>query len=346
MEQEIEYREQETTKSRPSAGLIGAREAVSVVRRAGASAILAVALVLILAIVPFVVDIDISYVGYFLFISFCYIIIAQGWNLVAGYAGQISLGQHAFFGLGAYTTAMIWHYDLTKTGYYFDPLLMILSGIVPAIYAAVIGVPLLSRLRGDYFALGTLGAGQILVTVFVQAKDITGGANGLRLPSTAFTSMAPYYWVGLVLAILATAVVYAITRSRIGLALRAIREDETSAASHGVDILRYKLLAFAIAAFLAGIGGSLYTYYLFHINPESVISLNWTFYPILICVLGGNGTIAGPIIGAFFVSTLSSFGEVYFKQLHPVLSGVLIILVMKFMPMGIIGVKDAILSRK
>jgi branched-chain amino acid transport system permease protein len=308
--------------------------------------IIAALLIIAFGTVPFYINVDTSYFAYYLFLVFCYITVAQGWNLIAGYAGQVSLGGHAFFGLGAYTTGIIWLRDITKTGYYFDPVLMVLSGLVPVILAIIIGIPLLSRLRGDYFAFGTLGVGQIITVVFIKARHITGGADGLHLPSTVFESMKPYYWTSFILALFAIVVVYFITKSRIGLALRAIKEDETSAASHGVHILKYKVFAFAVSAFLAGIGGSLYGIYLFHINPDSVMNLNWMFYPLLMCVLGGNGTIIGPIIGAFFISAIFSFGDVYFKGTHPMVSGLLIILVMKFMPGGLMGLIDRIRSRR
>ena len=308
--------------------------------------IIVVLLIIAFGTVPFYINVDTSYFAYYLFLVFCYITAAQGWNLVAGYAGQISLGGHAFFGLGAYTTGIIWLRDITKTGYYFDPVLMVLSGLVPVILAIIVGIPLLSRLRGDYFAFGTLGVGQIITVIFIKARQVTGGADGLHLPSTVFESMKPYYWTSFILALFAIGMVYFITRSRIGLALRAIREDETSAASHGVHILKYKVFAFAVSAFLAGIAGSLYGIYLFHINPDSVMNLNWMFYPLLMCVLGGNGTIIGPIIGGFFISALFSFGDVYFTRTHPIVSGLLIILVMRFMPGGLMGLIDTIRSRR
>jgi len=289
------------------------------------------------AVVPFIVDSEKSYLVYSLFLFFCYIIISQAWNLVAGYTGQISLGQHAFFGLGAYTTALIWLNNVTKTGYYFDPVTMFLSGLVPAIFAVIIGIPLLSRLRGDYFALGTLGMGEIIKVIFVKGGSITGASDGLHLPSAIYSSIRPYYWTGLCLAIFATILVYFIVRSRTGLALRAIREDETSAAAHGIHVLKYKVLAFSIGAFLAGLCGSLYGIYLFHINPDSVFKLDWTLYPILMCVIGGTGTITGPLLGAFFICTVFSLADIYFIQMHPVMAGTLIILVMKFMPKGLIG---------
>jgi branched-chain amino acid transport system permease protein len=299
--------------------------------------ILTASVIITFAVVPFMVDSEKSYLVYSLFLFFCYIIISQAWNLVAGYTGQISLGQHAFFGLGAYTTALIWLNDITKTGYYFDPVTMFLSGLIPAILAAIIGIPLLSRLRGDYFALGTLGMGEIIKVIFVKGGSITGASDGLHLPSAIYTSIRPYYWTGLFLAIFATILVYFIVLSRPGLALRAIREDETSAAARGIHVLKYKVLAFSIGAFLAGLCGSLYGIYLFHINPDSVLKLDWTLYPILMCVIGGTGTITGPLLGAFFISTVFSVADIYFVQMHPVMAGTLIILVMKFMPKGLIG---------
>jgi branched-chain amino acid transport system permease protein len=296
-----------------------------------------VVLLAVFAVVPLVFDSESSYFVSFMFLAFCYVVVTQGWNLVAGYTGQVSMGQHAFFGLGAYTTAMIWLHDITKTGYYFDPVTMLLSGLVPVVLAIAIGIPLLSRLRGDYFSLGTLGLGEIIRVLFVKGGSFTGASDGLHLPSTVYTSMKPYYWTGLFLALFATAAVYFVTRSRIGLALRAIREDETSAASHGVSVLKYKVFAFAAGAFLAGLCGSLYGLYLFQINPDSVLKLDWTLYPILMCVIGGTGTILGPVIGAFFMTAVFQIADIYLPQLHPILAGILIIVVMKFMPGGLIG---------
>ena len=306
-----------------------------------------IALVLIaLGTGPFYMDVETSFTAYYLFVCFIYIVLAQGWNLVAGYTGQISLGTHAFFALGAYTTAIIWVHDVTKTWYYFDPVVMVLSGIVPAIFAIIIGIPLLSRLRGDYFSFGTLAAAEVLRILILRGGNFTKGAGGIRLPGSFFESMEPYYWVAFLLAVLATGVVYYVTRSRIGLALKALRDDETSAASHGIHILQYKVLAFAIGSFLMGIVGSLYAYYLFMVQPNGVMNLNWMFLPILICILGGNGTILGPIIGSFIIAALFSYADIYVGQVHPMVSGVIIVLVMKFMPTGIMGLREKISPRR
>jgi len=290
-------------------------------------------------VVPFIFDTEKSYVIYFLFLAFIYIALSQAWNLIAGYTGQVSLGHHAFFAIGAYVTGMIWVHKLTGTGYYFDPVTMFLSGLGSAIFAVLIGIPLLSKLRGDYFALGTLGLGEILRVLFIKGGSFTGGAVGLMLPSGIYTSMRPYYFTSLFLALLATGITYSMVRSRIGLALRAIHQDEIAAAANGIHILKYKVLAFAVGAFLAGLCGSLQGYYLFHIHPEGFLNLNWTLYPILMCVLGGIGTIVGPIIGAVFLTGVFSLANIYLPQIHPIFSGALIILVMLFLPNGVVRLR-------
>ena len=296
----------------------------------------------IFAAMPFIIGVD-SFFIYYLFMVFIYIVVSQGWNLIGGYTGQISLSTHAFFALGGYTTALIWIHNVTHTWYYFDPLVMFLSGVVPAIFAIIIGLPTLSRLRGDYFSFGTLAAASILQIIILRTTEFSGGAVGLRLPGGAFTDLGRYYWTALLLVVLAVVAMYAITKSRIGLALRAISEDEVSAASHGIHILRYKLLSFMISSFMVGVCGSLFAYYQFMVNPDTLMSLDrWMFYPILICVLGGNGTIIGPIIGSFVVVTLFTFGENLVGRVHPMLSGILILLVMKYLPTGLWGLKDKI----
>ena len=127
------------------------------------------------------------------------------------------------------------------------------------------------------------------------------------------------------------------TNSRIGLALKAIREDEVSAASHGINVLKYKIIAFAVAAGLAGLAGSVYTYYLLHPMPMNVFAQTWLFLPILMVVLGGTGTIVGPWIGALVIYLIAWYGDKYVPGWHPVILGVIIIVVMLFMPAGLFG---------
>ncbi len=293
----------------------------------------------LLALLPLILDTETSYFIYFLFLTFCYIILAQSWNLVAGYTGQVSLGHHAFFGLGAYTTAFIWTNDITGTGYYFDPVTMVLSGVIPAILAVLIGIPLLSKLRGDYFALGTLGLGEILRIIFVKGGSITGGPVGIMLPSSAFSSMKPYFYTGLFLCLATVILTWLIVNSRFGLALVAIREDETAASANGINILKYKIAVLATSAFFAGICGSLQAFYIFHVTPQGFLSLKWALYPILMCVMGGSGTIVGPVIGAIFLTAVLTLSNIYLPNIHPIMTGFLIIIVMIYMPKGIVTLR-------
>ncbi len=281
---------------------------------------------------PFLVDPEESYLVYFFFLTFLYIALAQGWNLVAGYAGQASLGQHAFFGLGAYLTAMTWKAGWTG---YLDPLGIFISGAGSAILAIAIGIPLLSKLRGDYFALGTLGLGEMLRVVFTQGGSLTGGPVGLMLPSSAYQSMRPYYFIALFIALFALLSIWLLVRSRVGLALVAIREDEQAAAANGIYVLKFKILAFAVGAFFTGLCGSLYGYYLFHIHPTGFFSLSWALLPVLMTILGGIGTLMGPIIGAFLLAVVFELANLWLPEIHPIFSGAFIILVMLFLPQGI-----------
>lgn len=286
-----------------------------------------------LGAVPLVFDPKTSYVVFFLFTAFTYVTLAQSWNLVAGYAGQVSLGHHAFFGVGAYMVAIGWRQGVVG---YLDPIGFFLAGFWAMFLAFIVGIPLLSKLRGDYFALGTLGLGEILRLVTIQGGAFTAGPTGILLPSSSFTTITPQYLTALFLAVLATSVTIFMAKSRIGLALVAIRDDEAAAAANGINTLLFKLLAFMVGAFFAGLCGGLQAYYLFHVEPLGFFGLTWTIYPVLMCVLGGAGTIIGPIIGALFLTAVFELAKYWLPEIHPIFSGLLIILAIMFVPNGFI----------
>lgn len=297
-------------------------------------------------IYPILVDSERSYLVYVLYTTFIYVALAQAWNLIGGYTGQVSLGSHAFFGIGCYVTAIFWR---AKWIGYLDPLGMILSGVAATIVAILIGILLLSKLRGDYFALGTLGLGEILRVIAINGKSITEGPSGISIPSSAYLSMMHYYFIAFGVMILTLVVVLFMTRSRIGLALVAIRDDELAAAANGVAVLRYKVIAFATGAFLTGLCGSLNAYYTFHINTTGAFSLNWVILPILMTILGGAGTFVGPILGAFILSAVFEVANTLMPELHPIFSAGFIVLVTLFLPDGVMsyitGHKERILNR-
>jgi branched-chain amino acid transport system permease protein len=286
--------------------------------------------------VPFVFDPEKSYLVYFLFTASIYVTLAQSWNLVAGYTGQVSLGQHAFFGLGGYVVAIAWSRGLIG---YLSPMGIVMAGVAASILAILIGIPLLSKLRGDYFALGTLGLGEILRLVTIQGGSFTGGPMGILLPASSFGTIRPHYFIALFLAVLAMAVSLYMAKSYVGLALVSIRDDEAAAEANGINVLKFKVLAFAVAAFFAGMSGAVLANYVFTVDPQGFYGLNWTLYPVLICVLGGAGTITGPIIGGLLLTAVFEIARYFLPEIHPIFSGLFIILAIIFLPHGLVGLR-------
>jgi len=291
-------------------------------------------LLALFVVYPFLVDAEASYLVYFLYSTFIYVALAQGWNLASGYTGQVSLGQHAFFGIGCYVTAITWRAGLTG---YLDPLAMFMSGVGAALVAIAIGLPLLAKLKGDYFALGTLGVAEILRVIAINGGHLTEGVAGISLPSSAYLSMRHYYFIALSIALITLALLWLMTRSSIGLALVAIREDETAAAANGIGTLKYKILAFAVGAFVTGLCGSLNAYYMFHIHTAGAFNLNLVVIPILMAILGGAGTFLGPILGAFILAGVFELANIWMPALHPIFSAAFIVLVALFLPDGIMS---------
>ena len=297
-------------------------------------------------IYPFLVDAEKSYLVYFLYTTFIYVTLALGWNLIGGFTGQVSLGQHAFFGAGCYVTAILWRAKLIG---YLNPVGMVLSGVCAVLLAVLIGLLLLSKLRGDYFALGTLGLGEILHVIAINGGEVTQGPMGINLPSDAYISMSYYYFIALAIALFTVALLLVMTRSSIGLALVAIRENEVAASANGVAVLKYKVIAFAAGAFVTGLCGSLDAYYTFHVDSAGAFNLDWVIIPILMTILGGAGTILGPILGAFILSGVFELANMVMPQLHPIFSAAFIVLVTLFLPNGLMkyitGHREGVLRR-
>ncbi len=285
-----------------------------------------------LVIFPMTVNVESSYAITFLFQAFLYVTIAQAWNLIAGYTGQVSLGQHAFFGTGAYAMGISWMAGVTG---FLDPLAFVFAALAAAVLAVLIGIPLLSKLRGDYFALGTLGLGEIMRVIVTQGGRVTGGATGLLLPSGSYSSLTPYYYLGLVLAVGSTLVLWGLLRTRFGLALISIRDDEQAASVCGVPVLRYKILSLAISGALTGLAGCLYAYNTFQIMPDDVLGLQWCLFPLLMCIVGGAGTLHGPILGSFLLAGLFQITSLYLPRIHPLFSGAFIIFFAIWLPRGL-----------
>lgn len=257
---------------------------------------------------------------------FLAVVLAQSWNLLGGYAGQINLGHAAFFGLGALVTRTLW---VGGTPLIFG---LIAGALVATLYGIIIGIPAF-RLRGAYFAIGTLGLAEILrITVGNLMPEI----STISARELASYNMLPRYYLTLTMAVLCVAVVALLIPSRLGLGIRAVREDEAAAEATGVDALRHKLLALTISTALAGLAGGAFAYYHVSYYPQHTFSPAWTFDAVLMSFIGGVGTVHGPVLGALFYVILRELLAVKLVEFHLIIFGVLFILVVLFLPGGLV----------
>ncbi len=256
-----------------------------------------------------------------------YILLSQSWNIIGGYAGQVNLGHAAFFGLGALTTRYLWLAGLPF------PASLLSGAFIATVFALLIGIPAF-RLRGIYFVIGTLVLAEILKVVIDTRFPV---ASVLPVETLLTYSLLPRYYLSLMGAVLSVIAVYFISRSRLGLGMMAIREDEDAARTSGVNILQNKLIAFAISTFLAGLAGGIFAFYMVAIQPGYVFSPIWTFDSVVIVFVGGIGTLIGPIIGSVFFVLLKQWLSLHLPGgLHLAVFGVLFILVVLYMPDGFI----------
>src|SRR6266540_1715784 len=256
-----------------------------------------------------------------------YAALGQAWNLLAGYGGLVSLGSAAFIGIGAYTTA-----ELTNHGLPLVPG-MLVSGAFAATFATVVS-PALFRLRGLYFTIGTLALAEALRLFMVNYNGL-GGNIGIFLQSAAPTT-AGLYWLALGVAAAATGLVALILRTRLAISLRAVRDDEDVARQMGLVSFRTKLFAFTLAAFLMGVVGGLQAGKLSQIEPYGSFGLQWTIDIVTVALIGGLGTLGGPLIGAVFTVALAEWLNAY-PSLHLAITGAIVIVVVRFAPGGLWG---------
>ena len=262
------------------------------------------------------------------FLTLLYITLSQSWNVIGGYAGQVNLGHAAFFGVGALTARYIWlHFGLPL------PLALLGGALAAAIFAMIIGFPAF-RLKGIYFVIGTLVLAEILRLIFYT---ILPEADVMPMKLLGAYSLIPRYYLSLVFAVLSVAAVYWISRSRLGMGLLAVREDEEAAEASGVNTQKHKLLALLISTFMAGLTGGIYAYYSAAFRAGGLFEPVWTFDAVIIVFVGGVGTIIGPIIGSVFFVLLKQFLSLYLPGgMHVAVFGVLFIIVVLFLPEGLV----------
>src|SRR5690349_18206173 len=233
--------------------------------------------------------------------------IGSAWNLMGGYAKQLSLGHAAFFGLGAYTSTLL------QIDFGISPWIgMAAGGVVGMLASLPIGW-LCFRLRGPYFAIATIATAQVLMLIFLKFRDFAWGAEGTTIPNLGnaplmmqFDGKAPYYYVVLCLLALALAITAWVERSRIGYYLVALGEDEDAAEAVGIDVPRVKRNIYMISSFLTALAGTFYTQYIYFIDPQTAFNFSVSIEAALVSIVGGIGTLWGPVIGTVLLEATSA----------------------------------------
>ena len=278
----------------------------------------------LLALLPLVVRRD--DVLNFVFLILLAITLAESWNIVAGYAGQVNLGHAAFFGLGALVARTLW-INGTPIG-----LGLAAGAALATLFALVIGVAAF-RLRGAYFAIGTLALGEILRTTVNNALPEISTLSAATIAGYRLTHR---YYLALVLAALSVLVVAALAGSRLGLGMRAIREDEEAAEASGVGALRLKLTALALSTGMAGLAGGVFAFYHISYYPSHPFSPHWTFDALLMTFIGGVGTLHGPVLGAVLYVVLKEYVALRWVDFHLLIFGALFIAIVLLLPGGLV----------
>lgn len=271
------------------------------------------------------------------------------WNIIGGYAGQVSLGQAAFYGLGAYTSTLLF----TKLG--LTPWIAIpVGGLVAACISLLVGWSCF-RLKGHYFAMATIAVAEIIQIIFTN-WEYAGAAVGLNLPmeegwkTLIFSTKEPYYYLALGLLLLTLGVNYAIEKSFLGYYFRAIKDEPDAARSLGVNLSRYKQLAFAISSFFTALGGSLYAHKELYIDPGSVLHTGLSIKMALVSILGGVGTLFGPLLGAGVLTLIEEGTRIIFggsgRGTDLVIYALLIVLIAVYYPTGVLGWLRSFIARR
>lgn len=274
---------------------------------------------------------------------FMYATISQCINLMSGYMGYLPFGHVMFFGIGAYMSAILMKLDLPV---FIAIPMACLSAIIVSI---ILGFPVL-RLRGHYFAIATIGMNGAIMTVVQNATEITGGARGTTFPIIMASPDVVYryfYLAMLFLMVITSLVMYVVVNSKFGYGIRSIKANEDAANSMGINTTFTKVTTWAIAALFTSIAGGIYGYWMSFIAPDEVFDLMFITNSIIMMLIGGAGTILGPIFGAFIVETVSEVAWSGFMQYHLAALGIATIVIVFFVPRGVIGtITDKIRNRR
>jgi branched-chain amino acid transport system permease protein len=317
-----------------------------------------------------------SYALHMMILIFLSVSMGESWNILGGYAGQYSIGHAAYFGIGAYVTTLLMQ-DLN-----IPPWFGLWGGAIVALLVALVIGSICLRLLGPYFVLASISVAEIIRLLVSICKPMNA-AEGIIVPTlptlsiggfaiTDFATKVPFYYIGLTLALITIAITYSIQHSRIGYFLQAIRDDQNAAYSLGINPALHKNIALCISAVLTSLAGSFYAVYVGFIDPPGVFGIDTSTQILLICIIGGTGTIYGPVIGSLVLVPLSEalrsnliakaifmtgivsersnvgiFLKTNLSHAHALIYGILIVVVILFMPDGVLGfMKKAVSNRR
>ena len=258
-------------------------------------------------------------------------LMAQGWNFIGGYTGYAAFGNVGFFGIGAYGTGLLM---LSKWQVPFF-LAMVCGALLAAMVAILIGLAVL-RLKGHYFAIGTLGVAEAFREVADSWDSVTQGSTGIDLPVRSEGEF--FYYSALALVVLGLVTTALLARSKMGYSWVAIREDQDAARMMGINTTPPKVFAFALSAVFAACAGGLTAYQNIHVTPTDFFKIEYTLQMIIACVIGGTGTLIGPVLGAGVFQLLSTYVWGRFIELHPTVLGLVIIFFVIFAPRGLMQI--------
>jgi len=316
------------------------------------------------------------YLLHLMILLFLSVAMGESWNVIGGYCGQYSVGHAAYFGVGAYAALMLLQYK------HIAPWWGVWVAIAAALVISLLIGTICFRLRGPYFVLASIAVAEIIRLVVLNWKQLTNGAEGILLVDipplmlggrlvTDWLSKTPFYYLGLILALATLLVNYLVQHSKLGYYLQAIREDQDAAHSLGINLSFYKNVALAISALFTALSGVFYGLYIGFIDPASVLGVDLSVQMVLICIIGGIGTNFGPVVGALVLVPLSealranllskflfSIGVVqetsrvggFLKEnlahAHVLIYGILVVVVILFMPDGVLGFGKKLIARR
>jgi branched-chain amino acid transport system permease protein len=317
-----------------------------------------------------------TYALHIMVLIFISVIMGSGWNFLGGYTGQYSVGHAAYFGAGAYTTLILLQYKQIAPWY------GVWAGIVVAVAVGLIIGSICFRLRGPYFVLASIAVTEVFRVSALNLKDLTNGAEGILLTNipplkfgsvviTDFMSKVPFYYTGLTFALAAVLATRMVQHSKLGYYFQAIREDQDAAHSLGINLTQYKNIALAISAAFTSLAGSLYGIYVGFIDPTTVLALDLSVQIVMLCIIGGIGTIFGPVIGALVLvpfsealrsnaiaqalidsgmvredSAVGAFLKDQLSHAHVLIYGILLVIVILYMPDGVLGFIRKLAAKK